>query len=208
MSVSNNSDETSRPGVFEGYYQIFLNYLQGKTEGERQRYAIASLVLAAVLMTLSSLTVLVNLNDLLMTIITVLIGFPAGVILFLNAVGFVHFSAIGNWRIFGWKDRTTPPRRIRAVSITVIIIIIVLIIINSRIPEGIGGAIVVLTALSGFNIVRRTPEELRLARLGLPDPRDIEDDSFDTSYEEAPVYYEDEDDTDEDDEEYQEEVRR
>jgi len=156
-------------GGFEQTYSSFLSYVGKMTHGSRVGAVVISLTVAAILIVLASLPFL-NLSYW----IYVLIGFPAGIIVFANLVALFHFTRIKDSSLFTYKDRVPPRRRMQTVAITAVGVVVVLILFGGTIPRGLGGTIVITLALLAYNLIRRTPEEVRLAQLGLPDPREIE----------------------------------
>jgi hypothetical protein len=168
----------SAPQGFEALYTSFLKFLDNLGAGKRTAWAVVSLIIAAALITLASVTpLLLGTNDLSLWV-SVLIGFPAGVLVFGNFVGLVHFTGVREWGVSSYKDRRPQTRRIRDVALWTIAVVAVLIAAGGHIPRGVGGVVVITLALFAYNIIRRTPEELKRAQLGLPDPRDItEEDS-------------------------------
>lgn len=167
------------PGMFSTLYDRYLLWLDELGSGKRLRWALGSLALAAVLIALASLSFL-NLWEW----IYVVIGAPAGLILFLNLVGLAYFTRLSETGLVAYKETYPPARRVRDTAIGVIAFLVLLLVAGTYIivPKGVGGALIILVALTAFNIVRRTPDEIRYSVAGLPDPREIrEDDDSDVS---------------------------
>lgn len=166
------TNQVPPPGLFANLYNRYIVKLDEFGQGRRLRYALLSLLLAAVLIALSSLTFLP-----VPTFVLGIIGAPAGAILFLNLVGAAYFTKLSEASLMNYKETYPPARRIRDVAIGVVVVIVALLVAGAYVdvPQGIGGALIVLVALLAYQIVRRTPEEIRYAVAGLPDPREIKE---------------------------------
>jgi amino acid transporter len=160
--------EQETPAGFGQMYDSFLSFVERTPSKQRRTYMIGSLVVAAILIVLASLPLNIS------TWVFVLIGFPAGLIVFANCVALTHFTRLRDSKAFTYKDRVPPTKRIKTVGLGIVVIVAILISLGGLIPYGLGGTIVITLALFAYNIIRRTPDELRLAKLGLPDPREFE----------------------------------
>ena len=174
--------------VLTGKLKVAVSEL---SQSQKITYGIIGLVLVIVLAIASSLSFPANLR-----FIVPLVGVPGGIILFVLVLGFYYSSSIQEWNIFGWKERT-PPRQ-RLVPVIVGAVIVSVIIVITAMPAGVGGVIMVVVALTSYNLIRRTPYELDLSKKGLPDPREFSDAvDEENQYAEEYVdedYYEDEED--------------
>ena len=159
--------------MFSTLYDRYVLWLDALGRGKRLRWALGSLAIATALIVLASLTFL-NLWEW----VYVVIGVPAGVILFLNLVGAAYFTRLSETQLVAYKETYPPARRVRDSAIGVISFLVLLLVAGTYIavPKGVGGALIILVALSAFNIVRRTPEEIRYSVAGLPDPRELRED--------------------------------
>lgn len=157
------------PLGFEVLTNRLYLYVEGLTSKQRKTQGIIWLAIAAVFMVASSLPLPPAINW-----IVPIIGVPGGVILFVLGLAVVHVTSLKNWRIFSLKDWAVPRKRATYVGIGAIISIAALIVLSRFIPTGIGGSLIVLIALTGFNALRRTPYEADLAARGIPDPRETE----------------------------------
>lgn len=101
------------------------------------------------------------------------IGFPAGVILFLAGLALVYTTRLGDSPVFRLKESFPPTQRVVMVVIGTIVFAALLFMANPWMPFGVGGALVVAAVLAAFMTLRRSPEELELARQGIPDPREV-----------------------------------
>jgi amino acid transporter len=167
-----SSNQTPPIGPFAATYDRFITAMRNAGHAKRVQYASVSLVVAAVLLVFSSLSFLG-----LPTFVYVITAVPAAVLLFLNISALAYFTRTADSRMMSYKDNVPPRRRIRDVLIGVVVFIVALLVIGAavNIPQGLGGSLVILVALLAYNIMRRTPEELRLAAAGVPDPREIRD---------------------------------
>jgi uncharacterized membrane protein (DUF485 family) len=167
-------------GGFDQLYSAFLHFYKNMEPGKKRTWVISSLIVALILILISSFAPLLLgsfISADIITWIAVLVGFPAGIIVFANCVIFIHFSRAKEWKLAQYKDTYPVSRRIRDAALTGVAVIAALIALGGAMPYGLGGTIVITLALFGYNLIRRTPEELRLAQLGLPDPRDFKEEN-------------------------------
>lgn len=177
---SEGSDKADNLGGFEQIYSSFLSFLEDLGPSKRKVWALVSLIVAVTLTTLASFVPVilsgVGQKELSMWV-SVLIGFPAGLIVFGNLAGVAHFTRVKDWGISQYKERYPQSRRMRDSALISVLIIATLIVAGGKIPQGLGGIIVITLALFAYNTIRRTPDELKRAQLGLPDPREIKEEN-------------------------------
>lgn len=70
------------------------------------------------------------------------------------------------------KERWSFRRRIKIFSVLGVVYIALLLFVSPYIPNSLGGVITIAVILGAYNAIRRSPDELRLAELGIIDPRD------------------------------------
>jgi cobalamin synthase len=143
-------------------------FVDSLNTSRRKTYGISWLVIAVLLATAASLPLPDGLRW-----VSVLVGWPAGVIAFALALALVHGTDLKNNSIFEYKERVPPKKRVSAVIIGLVVVAAILISTSSFLPSGVGGVIIIFSALLAYNVIRRTPEEMALAAQGLPDPREI-----------------------------------
>jgi len=164
---------TNNEQSFEGFgtfYNRFVNYAVNLSSAQKRTQTILGVIIILVLSTLASIPFV---KEEWFQWVQALVGFPAGVILFAILVGLVKTTKFGNSEIFLFKERNSHNQRIRAVAIFSVIVIIILIFVGKFLPYGVGGTLVVAMALTIYNLLRRTPEEISLGKQGIVDPRDI-----------------------------------
>lgn len=165
----------------------FYSFVDGLDKQKRVTYGIVWTIIALVLMIVTSL----NFGEAL-SWVAPLLGWPAGIILFGLAISIVRTTNLKNMQLFQFKDRVSPSNRVVPVLVGVAIAIVCVFFITDFLPRGFGGAFVILIALTAFNIIRRTPEEIDLAKKGLPDPRELQYELNDDIEEDKNYYYDDE----------------
>jgi hypothetical protein len=148
----------------------FRQRVIGMSSQKVKTYTIIGLVVSAVLITGASLLYAMNI---LGSWVPATIGSPAGVILFLLALGFVYRNEEKEWSLFQMRERLSFRQRIRRIFIWLAIYAVIFIPFGRYIPYGLGGAILISLVMACIVFCRRTPTELALAQQGLPDPRDI-----------------------------------
>jgi hypothetical protein len=148
----------------------FRQRVIGMSSQKVKTYTIIGLVVSAVLITGASLLYAMNI---LGSWVPATIGSPAGVILFLLALGFVYRNEEKEWSLFQMRERLSFRQRIRRIFIWLAIYAVIFIPFGRYIPYGLGGAILISLVMTCIVFCRRTPTELALAQQGLPDPRDI-----------------------------------
>lgn len=156
----------------------FYNFVDGVAPSKRRAYLLGWVALAVVLCVAASIPL-----DSSLRWVSATIGFPAGIILFAAALAVIHTTRVGDASVFRLKETVPPSRRVVYVIIGAVILAALLFMASPWMPFGVGGAIVIIAALTAFNTLRRSPEELELARQGIPDPRELElddDEDFET----------------------------
>jgi hypothetical protein len=157
--------EPENGGLFK-YVYAFVDDMETNTY---RAYIIASSVAAIILMVVASL----DFGE-ISTWIRPVAGVPAGILLFLIGLTAVRRADTEDKAFFQWKGNTTQKKRVRAVAFSFIVIAGILILTNKYVPAGLGGSIVIVSALTALAIVSRTPYEQYLALNGLVDPRELE----------------------------------
>jgi len=148
----------------------FRQRVLGMSSQKVKTYTIAGLLVSAALITGASVLYAM---DIMGSWVPATIGSPAGVILFLIALGFVYRKEEKDWSFFQMRTRLSFRQRVRRIFIWLAIYAVIFIPLGRYIPYGLGGAILILLVMTCIVFCRRTPTELALAQQGLPDPRDI-----------------------------------
>jgi amino acid transporter len=168
--MTNNKTTDQSFDGFSSAYSRYVEYITDVTTSKRKTLLIVSLVVIALLTTIGSLPIS---EDQWWVWVSTVISFPAGIILFAVLVGLQKTTKIQNWELSNFKINNSHLQRIRKVAILAAIALALLILFGHYMPYGLGGAIVVAVILIGYNLIRRTTEEIILAHNGIIDPRDI-----------------------------------
>lgn len=155
---------------FGTYYDRYVTWVTSLSSGKKVSFLFIGLLLIAVLSAVASVPFF---TDEWYLWVQAVIGFPAGVILFAVLVGIAYNTSYKNTEFFELKERFSHNQRLRMVAISAVIIIIIFIFFGRYLPYGVGGTLVVAILLTIYNLMRRTPQEVALARQGIPDPRDV-----------------------------------
>ena len=168
MTDSNQKEQTVNVWSVESLTQRLYDFVDSLSDAKRKSYGIAWLVIAVVLMVVASIPL-----DASLRWVSVLVGWPAGVILFCLGLSLVHTSSLKDTELFRYKERVPPKKRVPAVILGLIVVAVILITTSAFIPLGVGGTLMIFAALTAYNVIRRTKEEILLASQGLPDPREL-----------------------------------
>lgn len=168
--MTNDKTEQINPWGFEALTNKIYDFTDSLEEKKQISYGAAWLAIAIILMVIASIPIGENLR-----IVSVIVGWPAGVILFALSLAIVHATKLRDLPIFDYKITTPPKKRATTVTIGLIIVAALLIATSAYVPVGVGGTVMIFSALTAYNIIRRTKEELALAAAGLPDPRELSD---------------------------------
>lgn len=169
--MTNNIPDQTNPWGFEALTNKLYEFADSLEGKRKTSYGIAWLIIAIILIVVASLPLGEGLR-----IVSVIVGWPAGVILFALILSTIHSTKLHDLEIFRYKEVAPPKKRVSAVVIGLVFVAALLIATAAYVPVGLGGTIMILSALAAYNIIRRTKEELALAAAGLPDPRELPDD--------------------------------
>lgn len=164
-----NIQPTNQYG-FDALMDRFYSFVNNLSAGQRKGYLIGWSLVSLVLIVGASLPLGADLRW-----ISAVVGSPAGVIVFLILAGVVETTNLKNSALFQFKENNPPRRRVSVVLFGLALVAVALIASSPILPLGVGGTIVIVVALTSYNIIRRTPDEILLAQQGLPDPREIEE---------------------------------
>lgn len=188
--IKNTESVNENPSTwgFEALTTRLHNFVDSLDSSKRTLYWFIWLFIAAVLIVAASLP----LPDALGWIRPI-VGTPAGIIVFALGLSLIYGTTLGELNIFSYKDNVIPRRRVTPVLIGLTIVAAILIAVGSWLPPGIGGSIMVASALAAYNIIRRTPYEIELATKGIPDPREYEAEEAEEAEYYDEIEYEDDD---------------
>lgn len=187
--MSDNSEDKPvvSPYGFEDIIRRFYDFVD-KLGTRKTVHAVVWFVIAIVLAIAASLPLPAGLSW-----ITPIVGIPAGIIIFALGLGVVHSTKLKYWAMFQVKEKYSQRRRVVPALFGAGAVVAVLIISAGVIPTGVGGAIIVATALTVYNVIRRTPYEIELANKGIPDPREYSEEEYEEDYEPDVLVEEDDD---------------
>lgn len=168
--MTNTQKATAQPNAIEASLDRFRARIDGWSKNQRTTYGVAALVLVLILAAAASIPLW---QDLGLRWIATAIAAPAGVILFFLGLAFVHATRLKNWNMFRIKEIFPPRIRLIYVTMGLLAVGTLLLLSATWLPLGAGGVIVIATALTAYNAIRRSPDELRYAQMGLPDPREV-----------------------------------
>lgn len=160
-------------GTFGFMVDNFFTYVRNLNSGKSKSLATLWFIGAAILATLASIPFI---DTKWYLYVQTFVGFPAGVLLFGALTIVIEKTKLKNNKIFSSKNKYSYIQRLRTATVTTIILIALFILIGTYIPYGVGGSITVATIFALYLFIRRTPNELKLAKLGIADPRDIQSD--------------------------------
>lgn len=177
----NNNNDQPQQFLFglETLTQRLYDYVDTLSSSKRKTRGAVWLGIALVFIIVASLP----LPDFLFWL-SPIIGLPAGIILFAFILSLLRVTRAKDWKLVKIKEWAVPRKRVTYVIIGVILFATFLIFSSTWLPQGVGGALTIVVALSSYNIVRRTPYELELAAKGIPDPRDFQDTDDTTDWDE------------------------
>lgn len=170
--MANAKKQESQYEGFGYFYDRFTNWVQAMPSSKRKINFATGLLAVVVLSAAASF----NLIDATWYIwVQTAIGLPAGIILFAILVGIYKTTKINEWKIFKFKENNSAAQRVRKMLVVIALVIIFFLLVSPFLSNyyGLGGALMTATALIIYNILRRTPEEIALAKQGIIDPRDI-----------------------------------
>lgn len=160
---------------FEGFgylYERFVNWVIAMPSAKRKLNLILGIITTVVLSTLASIK-FVDADWYLW--VQTIIGLPAGIILFCILIAVSKTTRIGGLSIFQFKANNSAAQRLRKLLVVIALVIILFLLVGPFLSQyyGIGGTLMTATFLTIYNLLRRTPEEIALAKQGIIDPRDI-----------------------------------
>lgn len=194
-SIPSDSDKPVQPAVntwgFESLTQRLYEYVDSLSSSKRKTLGFVWVGVAAVFIVVASLPL-----PSFLFWVTPIIGVPSGIILFALLLSLLRVTRLRELQVVNLREWATPRRRVTFVIVGVILFAALLLLLSQwGVPQGVGGALTIVAALSGYNIIRRTPYEIELAAKGIPDPREYIADEFEDEEDEedSSDYIDDED---------------
>ncbi len=177
--------------VFDEWMNRFYLFVDSHEVNSRRTYFFSWLAIAVVLTVAASFSLDAMFGTDGLVWINGFIGAPAGIIVWLLACGVIHTRKnLANTSI--WRMRENRSQRQRFLPAIIISVIVIVVMVASgawlfKTAMGVGGLIIVIAALTVFNLLRRTPLETYYAVKGIPDPRDTlgDDEVYEEGYEEG-----------------------
>lgn len=170
--MAKSSKEQTPVEGFGYFYDRFVTWVENMSPAKRKSNLIVGIILTVLLAGVSSIP-LVKADW--YQWVQAFVGLPAGFILFGILVGIMKTTKVGEWNIMGFKARNSAAQRIKKLLVVIAILVIIFMLIGAYIPYGVGGTLMVAIALTIYNLLRRTPTEIALAKQGVIDPRDVKE---------------------------------
>jgi len=168
----NPTDPLMLNDTFNRYYGWVTGLRSGKAKTLAYGWGAVSLALVTVSSVLYYMQVVGSW-------VPALIGSPAGVALFLIGYGLVARTRASEWKLFRWRERYSFRQRLKRVGGLFLVCALIFIPLGGYIPYGIGGSILIMLMLTAIATLRRTQQEMELSLQGLPDPRDLNEETDD-----------------------------
>lgn len=168
---------------FTTMYDRYVEYVSSLTDSARRTKLILSIVVIVVLAAVSSVLPYLPFwsadsfsGDSWGIWVQTIIAFPAGILFFAILVGLQKTTKIQEWKLSSFKEIYSHRQRIQRVAIGLVVLVAGLIFVGGVIPYGVGGIVMMGVILTAYNLLRRTPIEIKYAELGAIDPRDVNPD--------------------------------
>lgn len=169
--INKSENPNAEPMGFSDMRNKYQSWVLGLSPKAQKSYGIFALLSILALPTIATvLEVLFNLPR----PFQVVLGFPAGIALFLLILGFFTVHARKNPGRKTLKEKFSAMQRIKWSIIGGIAILGLIVSASGFIPYAFGGVIVLAAALGVYNFIQRTPIEIEYYDNGVIDPRDEE----------------------------------
>lgn len=170
MKKNNNPQDPKDIVGFKELHQKYKSWLLSLSAETLKKYAIFAAGIIILLTAAASF-----LEPYIPQALVVVLAFPAGIGLFLYVLGFTFLLERKHPERKTIKERFSFLQRMKGCVAGGIVALAIIIFMGRSIPYAVGGVLVLLTALSIYNILQRTPQEIEYYEAGLTDPRDEED---------------------------------
>ena len=168
-------DKQKRSALTQDIENRLTKMFNGMTDSNRKTFLIVAFATSLILAVLASLTILYKLPS----FVSVLIGAPAGLVL---SVLIYYFLEYKGHKLTEYKEKISQKQRVKHVLIGWAILVPVL-IFSSQYLAAFGGVIIICAFIFTLVIIRRTDEENYYFTNGLIDPRELEDGSEASDFE-------------------------
>lgn len=172
MALRTTKKQSEEPISLDEMFSRFRLYATTLTSSQwKARVTIASIISV---LTIAASSVLYYFD--VSQWICAFVGFPAGILLFFIGLGLIY----RNWSdapFFQNRYNRSFRSRLKIIIFAAAIFAAILIPSGTYIPYGIGGTLLIIFILSSVTFARRTEQEVQLMKEGLPDPRDLSDDT-------------------------------
>lgn len=173
----NPTSTAANPFGFDSLLERFYNHVDSIPKKHRKAQFFIWFAVALVLVAAASFPIPEELR-----FIAAIVGTPAGILLFLLGLAVVRTTPLKTWSLFRVREIAVPQRRVIYVVSGLVVLAVSLFFLSTTLPFfplGLGGAIAIIAALTAVNTLRRTPEELYYAQMGLRDPRIQDNELYD-----------------------------
>ncbi len=167
MSNNNLSPGSKDILGFNDFRAKYKTWLLGLPPKTLKKYAIFAAVIILVLPTVASL-----LENIIPKFLTVALAFPAGVGLFAYLLGVAFFIERKRPQKLTIKERFSFSQRMKGTISGGLVAIALIIYVGRYIPYSFGGILALTVALTVYNLLQRTPQEIEIYESGALDPRD------------------------------------
>lgn len=195
--TENSKTETWGWSYIESRYYEKLENLPPQS---KKTYAVLAIVVSLALLAAGAVI------SFLPNFVISLMGVPAALVFFLAIITFRRNRNIKTGKTPLREKYSFRSRRQYSIIFGVVSLIVI-VYLGTLVPYVVGGALLTTTALLFYDFLRRTPEEIVLDEMGLPDPRDLTEEEYQdyiTSFEEAEAEESDTPDAEDSYEEYEE----
>lgn len=169
MTKNNQQQDPKDVLGFKELHEKYKSWLLALPAETLKKYAIFSAVIILLLPTIASF-----LEPFIPQPLIVALSFPAGIGLFLYVLGIAFVMERKNPERPTLKERFSFIQRMKWSIAGGVAALGVIIAIGRYIPYAFGGVLALVTALTVYNILQRTPQEIEYYEHGITDPRDEE----------------------------------
>lgn len=166
----NPSPESRDVLSFSEIHSKYKTWFLTLSEPVLKKYAIFAGVAILALPTIATL-----LSNIIPQPLQVALAFPAGIALFFFGLGFAFVFEQKHPERLRIKERFSFNQRIKWAVVGGVACLGIIISLGQVLPYAFGGVIVLALALTVYNLLQRTPDEIKLYEAGVVDPRDEAD---------------------------------
>jgi hypothetical protein len=170
LKQAKNGPESRDVLSFRDIHAKYKTWFFSLSKTTLKKYAIFAGLIIVALPTLATL-----LSSFIPQILQVALAFPAGIGLFAYSLGLAFLYEEKYPERLRVKERFSFNQRIKWGVVCGVAALGVLISLGRFIPYAFGGVLVLALALAVYNLLQRTPDEIKLYEAGVVDPRDEAD---------------------------------